>query len=140
MMSWMAIAGWAAALITSVVPATVDAQVSEHGLSPAAIVQAQVDAFNKGDADAFAAFYADDVEVFDLGPETKPNLSGRTALIARYKPMLEKYHPRAVILTRIQSGAFVIDKEQTDAAGRSSEGVAIYQVENGKIRRVWFTP
>ncbi|WP_221420127.1 nuclear transport factor 2 family protein [Novosphingobium chloroacetimidivorans] len=47
-----------------------------------AIVQAQVDAFNKGDLDAFASSYAEDVELFDLGPEAKLHLSGRAALIA----------------------------------------------------------
>ncbi|MBB4860372.1 hypothetical protein HNO88_003715 [Novosphingobium chloroacetimidivorans] len=108
--------------------------------APILIVQAQVDAFNKGDLDAFASFYAEDVELFDLGPEAKPNLSGRAALIERYKPILTKYHPKATILSRMEADGFVIDKERTEASGKSSEGVAIYQVEFGKIRRIWFTP
>ena len=116
------------------------ALLSDPPSDPIAIVQAQVDAFNGGDADRFASFYADDVEVFDLGPATKPTLSGRSALIARYKPMLLKYRPKATIITRIVSGSFVIDNEKTEAGGRSSTGVAIYEIENGKIRRVWFTP
>jgi hypothetical protein len=139
-MSWWVITGTAASLAASVMPVSMSAQAARETLSAVAVVQSQVEAFNKGDADAFASFYADDVELFDLGSESKPSLTGRAALIARYRPMLEKYHPRATILVRIQSGDFVIDKERTDAAGRSSEGVAIYQLENGKIRRVWFTP
>jgi hypothetical protein len=108
--------------------------------APAAIVQAQVDAFNKGDSDRFSSFYADDVELFDLGSTSAPTLSGRAALIARYKPMLSKYHPKATIISRIVSGSFVIDHEKTEAGRRSTTGVAIYRVEGGKIRRVWFTP
>lgn len=118
----------------------VGAQTSAGNRSPVAVVQSQVDAFNNGDVEAFAALYADDVELFDLGPESKPSLAGRAALIARYKPMLTKYHPKATVLSRMEAGNFVIDKERTEAGGRSTEGVAIYQVEAGKIRRVWFTP
>lgn len=139
-MSWRMITGTVALLAAGVMPVTISAQAAREATNAVAVVQSQVEAFNKGDADAFASFYADDVELFDLGSESKPSLSGRAALIARYRPMLEKYHPQATILTRIQSGDFVIDKERTDAGGRSSEGVAIYQLENGKIRRVWFTP
>lgn len=127
----------AVSLVAGIAPACAQSQQPE---SPATIVQAQVDAFNRGDANAFASFYADDVELFDLGPETKPSLSGRAGLLARYTPMLSKYHPKATIISRIENGNFIIDKERTEARGRSSEGVAIYQIENGKIRRVWFTP
>ncbi len=121
-------------------PAAAHAQQTQQAATPAAIVQSQVEAYNRGDADAFASFYADDVEIFDLGPDSKPNLSGRAALLARYTPLLSKYHPKATIISRIESGEFIIDKERTEAGGESIEVVAIYQVEKGKIRRVWFTP
>jgi len=126
-------------LICSSAPLPASEIASAQTGDAVAIVQKQVDAFNEGDADRFASFYADDVELFDLGPE-KPSLSGRDALLARYRPMLGKYHPKATILSRIVSGSFVIDNEKTEAGGRSSVGVAIYQVEGGKIRPVWFTP
>ncbi len=118
----------------------VHAQGAPTARTPVSIVQGQIEAFNGGDAAAFASFYADDIEIFDLGPETKPSLSGREALLARYEPMFQKYHPHAMILSRMENGDFVIDKERTTAGGRSSEGVAIYQIESQKIRRVWFTP
>ena len=121
-------------------PNAVFALVPDLSSDPTAIVQAQVDAFNDGDADRFASFYADNIEMFDLGPNAKPTLSGRSALIARYKPMLLKYHPKATVITRTVSDSFVIDKETTEAGGRSSTGIAIYEIENSKIRRVWFTP
>lgn len=139
-MSWFGVIGSIASLVIIGAPPSASAQGAQQAAGAAQIVQSQVDAFNKSDADAFLSFYADDVELFDLGSETKPTLSGRAALTARYKPMLERYRPRATILSRMESGNFVIDKERTEAGGRSSEGVAIYQVESGKIRRVWFTP
>lgn len=116
------------------------AQVPQRVQEPAVVVQAQVDAFNKGDVEAFEALYAEDVELYDLGLETKPNLSGGAALRARYKPTLPKYNPQTTIVSRMQTGSFVIDKELTKAGGRASEGVAIYQALSGKIRRVWFAP
>lgn len=76
--------------------------------------------------------------LLDLGPETKPSFSGQTALFARY--LLSKYHPKASIISRTESGDFIIDKAPTEDGGRSSEGVAIYQLENGKNRRCWFAP
>ncbi|VWX53318.1 conserved exported hypothetical protein [Novosphingobium sp. 9U] len=129
-----------AAAVTLGATLTMPAQASPRTATAVAVVQAQVDAFNKGDVNAFASLYADNVEIFDLGSDAKPSLSGRGALIARYEPMLSRYHPRATVLSRVEAGAFVIDKERTEAGGRASEGVAIYQVESGKIRRVWFAP
>ena len=107
--------------------------------SPAAVIDAQVAAFNRGDVAAFASFYADDVELFDL-PDAKPMLSGKPALIARYGPFFAGYRPRATILSRIVRGGFVIDDERTVVGDRTIEGAAVYQVERGRIRRVWFTP
>lgn len=107
---------------------------------PAALIDAQAAAFNRSDVEAFAATYADDVELFDLGSDTQPTLKGKAALVARYGPMLTKYHPKAEVLGRLVSGDFVTDRERTSAGGRSSEGLVLYQVEKGKIRRVWFTP
>jgi hypothetical protein len=128
------------AILLPLISAKSFAQGVPAARTPVSIVQEQVDAFNRGDAAAFAFLYADDVEIFDLGAEAKPNLKGRAALLARYEPMFQKYHPQATIVSRMENGNFVIDKERTLAGGRSSEGVAIYQIEDQKIRRVWFTP
>ena len=108
--------------------------------TPEAIVQRQVDAYNAGDVQAFADAYADEVELFELGADSKPFLRGRAALIAEYGPMFAKAKPKATILHRIVGGAFVTDHERVVAGTQTVESVAVYQVENGKIRRVWFTP
>jgi hypothetical protein len=108
--------------------------------SPAAIVDAQRAAYNSGDVEAFAAFYAEDVEFFDLGPDNPMLMQGRDALIKRYRPALERARPRARLLNRIVDGRFVLDKEQVVAGANNNSGAAIYEIVDGKIARVWFTP
>lgn len=108
--------------------------------SPAAIVDAQIAAYNSGDVEAFAAFYADDVEFFDLGPGNPMTMRGKDALIKRYRPVLEKHRPRASVINRIVDGRFVIDKERIVAGANNNSGAAIYEIVDGKIARVWFTP
>lgn len=108
--------------------------------SPAGIIDAQIAAYNSGDVETFAAFYADDVEFFDLGPGNPTTMRGKAALVARYKPILERYRPRTRLVNRIVDGRFVIDKEQILAGEHSNNGAVIYEVVDGKIARVWFTP
>jgi hypothetical protein len=105
-----------------------------------AIVQQQVEAYNRGDVAAFTAFYADDAEIFDLGPKTEPVMRGRAAMVPHYRQMFEKYAPQVAITSRMTDGDFVVDHEHVTGKGHSMDGIAVYQVENGKIRRVWFTP
>jgi hypothetical protein len=108
--------------------------------SPAAIVDGQIAAYNSGDVETFAAFYADDVEFFDLGPGNPMTMRGKDALIKRYRPIMEKHHPRATLINRIVDGRFVIDKEKIVAGANNNSGAAIYEIVDGKIARVWFTP
>ena len=108
--------------------------------SPAGIVDAQIAAYNTGDVESFAAFYADDVEFFDLGPGNPMTLQGKAALIARYKPIMEKYHPRASLLNRIVDGRFVIDRERIVAGANNNSGATIYEIVDGRIACIWFTP
>jgi imidazolonepropionase-like amidohydrolase len=109
---------------------------------PAAVVQRQVDAYNARDIDAFAAFYAEDVEIFRL-PTGESTLQGRVALHKKYKGFFEKTPElNCQIMKRTVTGNYVVDHEfVTGIAERPRlRAVAIYQVENGLIRRVWFLP
>jgi hypothetical protein len=108
--------------------------------SPAGIVDAQIAAYNSGDVEAFAAFFADDVEFFDLGPGNPLIMQGKAALIKRYGPIMAKHHPRATVVNRIVDGRFVINREQIVAGVHRNSGAAIYEIVEGKIARVWFTP
>ena len=78
-------------------------------------VQAQVDAYNARDIDAFVAPYADDVVITDAG--------GRPDL-------------QAEILGRISTGDWTVDHERVSRAGETREVLVAYQVADGQIARV----
>lgn len=105
-----------------------------------AAAQRQLEAYNARDAQAFAAAYAPDVEIFDL-PGAARTLSGRDDLRARYATLFAaspELHCR--LLARMVHAPFVVDHEQVSGlrGGAPVFAVAIYQVEAGLIRRVWF--
>ena len=114
--------------------------MSPGPLTPEQAAQAQLDAYNAQDVDAFAACYADDVEAFEL-PGGTSLFRGKDAMRARYARLFAtnpRLHCR--LTARIVGGAFVIDQEELTgrADGGTAQAIAIYQVENGKIRRIWF--
>lgn len=109
---------------------------------PAAVVQRQVDAYNARDIDAFSNFYAKEVEIFRL-PAGELTLKGRQALHDKYEAFFEKTPElNCKVMKRTVSGNYVIDHEfVTGIEDRPRlRAVAIYQVEDGLIRRVWFLP
>ncbi len=106
--------------------------------SPERLAQRQLDAYNARDVEAFAACYAEDVDVRDLRTND-PILRGRAALHERYGKMFAATPDlRAEVGTRITCGPFAFDHEQVTRNGGRSEVVAIYEVKDGLIFRVWF--
>lgn len=110
----------------------------------AALVQRQLDAYNAHDLDAFLATYAADIEIFDISDASTPQMSGIPAMRQVYGGMFATMpNLRCDLGNRIADGAFVIDHEicAMGAPGDPPErAIAIYQVEDGLIRRVWFAP
>jgi hypothetical protein len=104
------------------------------------ITQAQLDAYNAQDLDAYCAFYADDVVVADVG--AAPNLEGNTAYRERYAGAFAKFPKnKAELLNRIVLGNMVIDHERVDRGDGVTpvfEVAAIYTFRDGKIARVDF--
>jgi hypothetical protein len=101
-------------------------------------VQAQLDAYNAQDVEAFVACYAADVRIEDA--DGKLQLQGHDAMRERYAKLFAE-HPanRAELLHRIAIGEHVIDHERI--TGRGPEplfAVAIYRVRNGLIEHVRF--
>lgn len=108
-------------------------------LSPAALVDAQIEAYNDHDLERFCSFFADDVEVGRLGQDGTL-LSGKSELKARYRSRFsETPDVHCTIDQRITLGSFVIDAERLINTGPEARHViALYQVEGSQIRRVWF--
>jgi hypothetical protein len=106
---------------------------------PEAIVQAQLEAYNAHDIDAFVATYADDAQIFEH--PAKLLAAGPAQLRERYTARFKEPNLRAVVAKRIVMGNMVIDHERVtrtfpEVPGML-EGVAIYEVQSGKIAKVW---
>jgi len=105
--------------------------------SPRFLVQKQVDAYNERDIDLFISTFSEDVKVYDypnkLRYEGKKELKRRYAALFDNTPDLNR-----TIVKRIESGNKVIDEELVIINGRKVNGVAIYEVKNGKVVTMTF--
>ncbi len=114
-------------------------------LSPqAALVQRQLDAYNAHDLEAFLATYSPDIEIFDITDAAAPQMTGLEGMREVYGGMFVSMpNLRCDLGNRIADGAFVIDHEicaMGEPGDPPERAIAIYQVENNLIRRVWFAP
>jgi hypothetical protein len=107
-------------------------------MSPADIVQRQVEAYNAHDLQAFAATYAENIQMFRL-PATEPSITNKAELSEFYganRFMAPNLH--AEILNRVVLGNKVLDHERITGLPNSPfECVVIYEVRDGLIQRVW---
>ena len=108
-------------------------------MNPADPVQRQLDAYNAHDLARFVAEYSDDVQVF-VPPATEPVLAGKEDFSAHYAAnRFNLPDLRATVLTRIVSGNTVVDHEHVVGLGDGLiEAIAVYRVEDGLIKTVWF--
>jgi len=107
--------------------------------TPLETVQAQLDAYNKQDINAFCQVFAQDVLVYQSLGDTLPSLRGREAVYDRYKALFAKYPKNYSTLTgRVIQGNFVIDHEYVTGRENPTSIVAIYEVREGLILRCWF--
>ena len=108
--------------------------------TPDAIVQKQADTYNAHDLEGFVATFSPDVALYTF-PDNNLILTGQEALRQFYaKNRFNLPDLQAEVVNRITLGNFVIYLE--DISGLSEKDVvkmiAIYEVEAGLIRRVWF--
>jgi imidazolonepropionase-like amidohydrolase len=109
--------------------------------SPEAIVQRQLEAYNAHDIHSFVATYAEDAEIFYLPNASTPVSAGADALRETYGEMFAQLPDlNCQVVDRLVEGNYVIDQEFCifDDDEERAHATAIYQVENGRIRRVWF--
>lgn len=102
---------------------------------PADIVQAQLDAYNAQDIDAFTACFADDCVLAELNGAV--TTSGKAAVRARYATLFADYPKnKARLVNRIAVGDVVIDHEDIQRSpSERLELAMIYTVKGGKIVR-----
>jgi imidazolonepropionase-like amidohydrolase len=108
--------------------------------APADLAQRQLNAYNARDIDAFLEPYAEDVEIYEF-PE-KLRYKGKETMRKQYGGMFEQTkNLHCELVNRIVTGNTVIDHERVTFGGDRNpvQAVAIYKIENGKIKRVYFT-
>ncbi len=105
--------------------------------TPEDLAQRQLNAYNLRNIDAFLEPYADDVEVYQY-PNTL-EYKGKETMRKNYSQMFENTpNLHCELVARIVQGNVVIDKEYVQFGDRTVEAVAIYHIENGKIKKVYF--
>ena len=106
---------------------------------PVDLIQQQVNAYNARDIRAFLATYSPDIQIFNHPDGLL--MTGLDEMETRYKRLFEtapKLHVE--IVNRIVQGNFVIDHEKVTGLPNDQviNAVAVYEVQDDLIRRVWF--
>jgi len=105
--------------------------------SPEAIVQRQLNAYNARNIAAFMDTYADDVELYQY--PNKLLSKGKKEMQPDYESMFKNIpNLYCQIVNRIVNGNVIIDKERVRVGKNFIDAVAIYEVYNGKIKKVTF--
>jgi len=112
--------------------------------SPDQDVQAQVDAYNAHDAEAFTACYAADARLVGLSGK-RPPVEGRAAIAKAYAALIASQPGtfRVEIVERTASGPVVVDLERVHGMAdgkRWPDAFAVYEVRDGLITTAWFPP
>ncbi|MDB5089939.1 MAG: amidohydrolase [Mucilaginibacter sp.] len=107
--------------------------------TPLALVERQLNAYNAGNIDAFLEPYADDVELYAY-PD-KLIGKGKESMRKDYSAFFERAKGlHCKITDRVVKGNIIVDHEQVSVPGRKDklEAIAIYQIQNNKIKKVYF--
>ena len=107
--------------------------------SPEELAQAQLDAYNNRDIEAFLIPYSDSVKIYN-----HPNIlsfQGKETMRKTYSGMFDRLKDlNCELVNRMVSGNTVIDHERVlfEKGRPKSEVFAVYKIANGKIQEVYF--
>ncbi|QUI25751.1 nuclear transport factor 2 family protein [Vallitalea pronyensis] len=109
-------------------------------MNPQEIVNKQLEFYNNHNLDGFISTYHDDVKIFNL-EDNSVILEGKKALKERYRERFDIFKVHSDIQNRIVVGNKVIDHEYVTGLKKDTivKAVAIYEIEDSLIKRVWFT-
>jgi hypothetical protein len=109
--------------------------------TPREIVQLQLDAYNKGDIEAFLEVFAEDAEAYNYG-DAEPFIKGKTNFKMTYRELFQSSpNLHSLVTSRQILGQTVIDYEYITGRSNSEQPVliiAIYKIEDHKIVRCDF--
>lgn len=109
-------------------------------MTPEQAAQAQLDAYNDRDVDAFLLPYAPNIELAKI-PGGAVFARGHAEMRARYSQMFEESPGlHCELKSRICHDRFVVDHEEVTGmrGGDAIGAVAIYEILDGLIARAWF--
>ena len=116
---------------------SVQAQTNSDTETAEKIVNEQLDAYNARDIDKFVATFSEDIEIYNS--KGVMTMKGHAQLRERYNNLFKNtpnLHCR--IVNRIKINNKIIDNENVTMNDRLVEAVAIYEVVDGKIKKVTF--
>lgn len=103
------------------------------------VVQAALDAFNRGDGEAAAALMADDVVWHEIG-RAEP-IVGKVALAARFGASLPEWQisvePHDIVANEDHAIALVTATARMGGRSLTYRTVEIYHVRDGKVTARW---
>ena len=107
--------------------------------TPSELAQAQLDAYNNRNLEAFLEPYSDSVKIYNF--PKKLSMEGKEAMRQTYGSMFERLTDlNCELVNRMVSGNTVIDHEnvlfQKDQPRR--QVFAMYKIAHGKIQEVYF--
>ncbi|MBL0356657.1 MAG: amidohydrolase family protein [Chitinophagaceae bacterium] len=107
-------------------------------VTPESLVQQQLNAYNARNMEAFLEPFSDSVELFEF--PNVPYAKGKENMRKAYSSMFEQVKElHCKLENRIVLGNTVIDQENVTGFGPATlKAVAVYKIENGKIRQVYF--
>ena len=109
--------------------------------TPEDLAQTQLNAYNARDIESFLSVYSEDVEVYKFPDSLR--FKGLSEMRNAYANLFDKSPLlHCTLVNRIVIDNYVIDKEKvTGIPERGTvNAAAMYQIENGLIKRVWFLP
>jgi imidazolonepropionase-like amidohydrolase len=117
--------------------------VTEDSTGGADIVQAELDTYSARNPDRLLKFFSNDFTATMLDSQ-EVVWDGPEAFGASYDALLKMSATfTAVAVTRIEAGPYVIDREMVfglEGSRRAVRAVAINEVRNGTIQRIFFLP
>lgn len=107
-------------------------------ISPATLVQQQLNAYNARNVDAFLEPYSDSVEIYNTSNQLI--IKGKMQMREKYAGVFEKIkNLHCELASRIIKSNIVIDHERVIGLKPDLfEGIAIYTIHNNKIQKVQF--
>jgi imidazolonepropionase-like amidohydrolase len=105
--------------------------------TPEALVQRQLNGYNARNIDAFLEPYADDVEIYNYPDQLI--MKGKDNMRLGYSQMFQSTpNLHCELKGRLIRGNIVMDQEYVQFGDKILEAIAIYHIENNKIKKVYF--